>query len=292
VLGGGLVLAFPVLYASAFSGFYLALMIVLWLLILRGISIEFHSHLDSVAWRQFWSVVFALASAILALVFGIALGNVVRGVPVDATGIFFLPLWTNMSPFGDVGIIDWYTLLVGVASILTLAVHGGLWVVLKTEGNLQQRARLFAIRWGTALAPVMLVVTVTSFAIQPNLGRQFHADLWGFVFPALAIAGIIGGRLLSQKGQDLKAFLASGVSIAGMLSSAAFGLFPNVLPSSNRTDLSLTIYNAATAEHGLAVALWWFIPGMTLAIGYSVLVYRRFAGKLGAELRDVSSDGR
>jgi cytochrome bd ubiquinol oxidase subunit II len=281
VLGGGLVLAFPVLYASAFSGFYLALMIVLWLLILRGISIEFHGHVDGAAWRQFWSMVFALASATLALVFGIALGNVIRGVPVDATGVFFLPLWTNLSPFGRVGIIDWFTLLVGVASTLALAIHGSLWVVLKTEGNLQERARSFAIRCWTALLPLMLVVTATSFAIQPNLRRQFVATPWGAVFPALAIAGIIAERLLVQKGQELKAFLASGVSIAGMLTSAAFGLFPNVLPSSNKTDLSLTIYNSATAEHGLAIALWWFIPGMALAIGYSILVYGRFMERAG-----------
>jgi len=164
---------------------------------------------------------------------------------------------------------------------LALAIHGSLWVVLKTEGNLQERARSFAIRCWTALLPLMLVVTATSFAIQPNLRRQFVAAPWGAVFPALAIAGIIAERLLVQNGQELKAFLASGVSIAGMLTSAAFGLFPNVLPSSNKTDLSLTIYNAATAEHGLAIALWWFIPGMALAIGYSVLVYGRFRGRAG-----------
>src|ERR1700751_1971450 len=281
VLGGGLVLAFPVLYASAFSGFYLALMIVLWLLILRGISIEFHGHVDGAAWRKFWSMVFALASATLALVFGIALGNVIRGVPVDATGVFFLPLWTNLSPLGRVGIIDWFTLLVGLASTLTLAIHGSLWVVLKTEGNLQERARSFAIRCWKALVPLMLLVTAMSFAIQPNLRRQFVATPWGTVFPVLAFAGIIAERLLVQKGQELKAFLASCVSIAGMLTSAAFGLFPNVLPSSNKTDLSLTIYNAATAEHGLAIALWWFIPGMALAIGYSILVYGRFRGRAG-----------
>jgi hypothetical protein len=111
--GGTLLFAFPTLYASAFSGFYLSLMIVLWLLILRGISIEFRPHVDSPLWRPSWSTVFGMASAALALLFGIALGNVVRGVPLDQNGYFFLPLWTNLSPSGEVGIIDWYTLLVG-----------------------------------------------------------------------------------------------------------------------------------------------------------------------------------
>lgn len=280
VLGGALLFAFPALYASAFSGFYLSLMIVLWLLILRGVSIEFRGHIDSVLWQQLWSTVFGFASAVLALVFGIALGNVVRGVPVDQNGYFFLPLWTNFSPAGQVGIIDWYTLLVGAASLLALAVHGSLWVVLKTQGSLCERTRLFAARCWTASVPVVLLMTAASFAIQPNLIKQFRAHPWGVIFPALAVAGMIGTRVLSSRGKDLQAFLASGLCLVGMLTSVAFGVFPNVLPSNTRPEFALTIYNAAAAEHGLFVGLCWFIPGMALAIGYSALVYRRFAGKV------------
>ncbi len=280
VVGGTLFFAFPTLYASSFSGFYLSLMMVLWLLILRGVSIEFRSHMDSVPWQQFWSTVFGLASAALALVFGIALGNVIRGVPVDQSGYFFLPFWTNFSPAGQVGIIDWYTLLVGAASFLALAVHGSLWVVVKTGGSLQERTRLFGAKCWTALVPIMLLMTAASFFVQPNLMKQFRTHPWGAIFPVLAVVGIMGARTLSSRQQDLQAFLASGLYLAGMLSSAAFGVFPNVLPSNTRPDLGLTIYNAAAAEHGLFVGLCWFIPGMALAIGYSVLVYRRFAGKV------------
>src|SRR5579871_5945001 len=122
--GGTLYFAFPALYASSFSGFYLALMIVLWLLILRGISIEIRNHIDSRLWKPFWDIVFGAASAILALVFGVALGNVVRGVPIDSSGYFFIPLWTNFLPGNDVGIVDTYTLLVGLTAFTTLAVHG------------------------------------------------------------------------------------------------------------------------------------------------------------------------
>ena len=280
VLGGMLFLAFPALYASAFSGFYLALMIVLWLLILRGASIEFRNHVDNSEWKQLWSMVFGLASTALALVFGVALGNVIRGVPLDRTGYFFLPLWTDFRPFGQVGVIDWYTLLVGVASALTLAVHGGLWLVLKTEGDFEERARRFAARCWTALFALMLAVTAASFAIQPNFSSQFRKYPWGAAFVVLAVAGMIGERVLSRRRRDLQAFLASGLSIAGMLCSAAFGVFPNLLPSNTAPELGLTIYNAATADHGLVVGLWWSLPGMALAIGYSVFVYRRFAGKL------------
>jgi cytochrome bd ubiquinol oxidase subunit II len=279
-VGGTLFFAFPVLYASAFSGFYLSLMMVLWLVILRGISIEFRGHVEGPLWQPLWSTVFGWASAVLALVFGVALGNVVRGVPLDQSGYFFLPFWTNFSPTGGVGIIDWYTLLVGVASLLALAVHGSLWVVLKTEGNLQERTRLFGARCWTASVPIMLLMTGASFAIQPNLIKQFRAHPLGAIFPVLAVVGMVGTRTLSSRGKDLQAFLASSLSLVGMLASVAFGMYPNVLPSNTRPDLGLTIYNAAAAEHGLIVALWWFIPGMALAIGYAVLVYRHSAGKV------------
>jgi cytochrome d ubiquinol oxidase subunit II len=272
--------AFPVLYASAFSGFYLSLMIVLWLLILRGISIEFRSHVDGPLWEPFWITVFGLASAALALVFGVALGNVVRGVPLDESGYFFLPFWTNFSPSGQVGIIDWYTLLVGIASFLALAVHGSLWVVFKTEGSLQERTRSFAAKCWVASVAITLLMSAVSFSIQPDLIEQFRSHPWGLIFPAVAVVGMVGMRVLSSRRQDLWAFLASGLHLIGMLTSVAFGVFPNVLPANTAPNLSLTIYNAATAEHGLIVGLWWFIPGMALAIAYSVLVYRYFAGKV------------
>ena len=280
VVGGTLVFAFPTLYASAFSGFYLSLMIVLWLLILRGIAIEFRHHLGNPQWQQFWAAIFGLASSALALLFGVALGNVVRGVPVDQSGYFFLPLWTNFLPSGQAGIIDWYTLLVGAASFLTLAVHGSLWVVMKTDGTLQERTRLFAARCWTALMPLMLLMAAASFAIQPHLLEQFRSNPWGGIFPTLAIVGLIGSRVLSAPGRDLEAFLASSLYVLGMLTSVAFAMFPNVLPSNIRPDLGLTIYNAAAAEHGLFVGLCWFIPGMALAVTYSTVVYRRFAGKV------------
>ena len=133
--GGTLYFAFPALYASSFSGFYLPLMIVLWLLILRGISIEFRNHIESLVWHPLWDAVFAGSSALLAIFFGAALGNVVRGVPLDRAGDFFLPLWTDFTAGPDAGILDWYTVLVAVAALLTLTVHGALWLALKNRGR-------------------------------------------------------------------------------------------------------------------------------------------------------------
>jgi cytochrome bd ubiquinol oxidase subunit II len=278
--GGALFLAFPTLYASSFSGFYLALMIVLWLLILRGIAIEFRNHIDNPLWVPAWDTVFGAASGVLAFVFGVALGNVVRGVPLDGNGYFFLPLWTNLLPGADPGVIDWYTLLVGATAFVALAVHGSLWVAMKTRGRLQEGTRALAAKFWRVLIALTLVISPLSFAIQPNLWTQFTNHPWGIVFPALALTGLLGVRSQSARRKDKAAFVSSSLYLAGMLASVAFGVFPNVLPSNATPDFSLTIYNAAAAEHGLVIGLWWFIPGMALAIAYSIFTYRHFAGKV------------
>ncbi len=276
--GGTLYFAFPALYASSFSGFYLPLMMVLWLLILRGISIEFRNHIDSLVWKPFWDVVFGGASALLAIFFGAALGNVVRGVPLDQANEFFLPLWTNFGIGRDVGILDWYTVLVAVAAFATLTVHGALWVALKTDGELEQRARKLARAGWWALLPLTVAITWCSFAIQPRLAASFGARPWGYLFPLLAVAGLIGTRAMHRR--QAAPFLCSSLFIVGMLTSAAFGLYPYVLPSNVDPALGLTVYNAAAAPYGLKVGLAWFIPGMLLATGYFVYTYRSFAGKV------------
>jgi cytochrome d ubiquinol oxidase subunit II len=279
--GGTLFFAFPALYASSFSGFYLPLMMVLWLLILRGISIEFRNHIDSLVWKPFWDVVFGGASTLLAIFFGAALGNVVRGVPLDDANEFFLPLWTNFGIGREVGILDWYTVLIAVAAFATLTVHGALWVALKTDGELEQRARKVAQAGWWCLLPLTVAITWCSFAIQPRLSQSFSARPWGYVFPLLAVAGLIGTRAMHRR--NVAPFLCSSLFIVGMLTSAAFGLYPYMLPSNTDPRLGLTVYNAAAAPYGLKVGLAWFIPGMLLTTGYFVYTYRSFAGKVVVE---------
>jgi cytochrome d ubiquinol oxidase subunit II len=275
--GGTLYFAFPGLYASSFSGFYLPLMIVLWLLMLRGISIEVRNHIDSPVWKPFWDVIFSGASVLLAIDFGAALGNVVRGAPLDAAGDFFLPLWTSFRPSGEVGILDWYTLLVAVTALCALLLHGALWVRLKTEGPLQTRSRDLALKAWWAVGTLTVVVTILSFRVQPHLWQSFLERPWGYVFPALAIAGFVG---ISLSGSEVRAFLFSALYLLGMLTSVAFGLFPYVLPSNTDPNLSLTIYNTAPAEYGLRIGLAWWIPGMALASAYSIFTHWKFAGKV------------
>jgi len=278
--GGTLYFAFPALYSSSFSGFYLPLMMVLWLLILRGIAIEFRNHLQSLVWQPLWDTVFAAASGLLAIFFGAALGNVVRGVPLDRSGEFFLPLWTNFAAGKESGILDWYTLLVAVAALFALTAHGALWVALKTEGEVHYRARAAALRvwWGVAASVV--IITLASFHIQPHLKESFAERPWGYVFPLLALVGLIGMRLLDGRRQGLEAFLCSCLFLLAMLVSVAFGLYPYVLPSNGDPAFSLTIANSAAAPYGLRVGLYWFIPGILLAATYFVYTYRSFKGKV------------
>ena len=281
--GGVLYFAFPALYASSFSGFYLPLMMVLWLLILRGAAIEFRNHIKNAVWVPFWDVVFSTASALLAIFFGAALGNVVRGVPMDANHEFFLPLWTNFQPGRNAGVLDWYTVLVGLFAFFTLTLHGALWINLKTVGELQARARRVARMAWLAVAALTIVVTALSFALQPSLSRSFSTMPAGFVFPILALIGLVGMLLFLTRADAAKAFLASCLYIIGMLTSVVFGVFPNVLPANSDPQLSLTITNASAPEFGLRVGLMWFVPGILLAAAYFIFLYRRFAGKVSLE---------
>jgi cytochrome d ubiquinol oxidase subunit II len=277
-LGGTLFFAFPRLYAVSFSGFYLPLMIVLWLLIFRGMAVEFRSHVNDAVWRGFWDVVFTFASGLLAVVFGVAIGNVIRGVDFDPSGTFFLPLWTDFGVAPPVGALDWYTGLVGLFSLSVMTLHGALWIALRTAGGLQQRARrAAAIAWACVLVTGALV-TVLSFKLQPLLARNLAATPWGVVFPALAVGGLLVARLNSHRGHDHQAFFASSIAIAGMVGSAAFGIYPYVLPSLGGP--ALTVDNTLAGAHGLAIGILWWAPGMFLAAIYIIYAHIVFSSKV------------
>lgn len=277
--GGTLYFAFPQLYASGFSGFYLPLMMVLWLLILRGIAIEFRSHLHSLVWEPVWDFLFCASSLLLAVFYGAALGNVVRGVPLDGSGYFFEPLWTNFRLGAETGILDWYTILVGVFAMVALVMHGSLWVQMKTTGAVNQRAGHLAGAAFWAVIVLTVVVTVASFSVQPQIKTNFARWPVGYVFPILAVAGAIGVKSFMVKKNERNAFLSSCTYLAGMLASVVFGVYPMVLPARNPV-YSLTIETAKAGAYGLKIGLIWWVIGMVLATGYFVFVYRSFAGKV------------
>jgi cytochrome bd ubiquinol oxidase subunit II len=282
--GGTLYFAFPALYAAGFSGFYLPLMIVLWLLVLRGISVEFRSHVDSPVWAPLWDVVFAGSSALLAIFYGAALGNVVRGVPLDASGYFFEPLWTNFRLGQATGILDWYTILVGLAAYFVLTLHGSLWVAYKTDGALRQRARRMARLGWPVVVVLTSLITWATLRIQPQVLANFLAHPWGVVFPMLAVAGLVGVLWTSRREDaDGAAFLVSSAYILGMLTSVVFGIYPCVLPASTGANFALTILNAKAPEYGLRVGLIWWAIGISLAASYFVFLYRHSAGRISSE---------
>lgn len=278
--GGTLYFAFPMLYASSFSGFYLPLMMVLWLLMLRGIGIEFRAHIDGPVWRSFFDGIFSLSSLLLAIFYGAALGNVIRGVPLQADGYFFEPLWTTFTVNPQPGILDWYTVLIGVFAFLTLTSHGALYVAVKTEGEMNIRARQVASFswWGIALFTVIsLLVTLK---IRPQVLDNYKAHGLGWLIPLVVVGSLFGIRLFLHRGKDKAAFISSSVYIAGMLGGAAFGLYPFVLPASTDPRFSLTVYNTVSGHYGLSVGVVWWLIGMTLAIGYFIYLYRLFGGKV------------
>ena len=281
--GGTLFFAFPVLYASGLSGFYLPLIMVLWLLMIRGLSIELRGHINDPMWASFWDVMFFIGSSLLAVFFGAALGNVVRGVPLDQSGYFFQPLWTNFSPFSPTpGILDWYTVLIGLLALSTLVVHGSNFVALKTEDELNARSRRVSRLSAFVTAGLTVLATLATFWVSPWMLQSFNERPYGYVLPLVAIAGLFGMIFFNFRGDDREAFLSSGAYIIGMLTSTVFGVYPNVLPAVDPAN-SLTIQNAASSDYSQAVGLVWWSIGMVFAAVYFVVIYRLFRGKVRLE---------
>jgi cytochrome bd ubiquinol oxidase subunit II len=280
--GGTLYFAFPLLYASAFSGFYLPLMIVLWLLIVRGVSLELRNHLDVGVWRTLLDRLFGIASALLAIFYGAALANVIRGVPLQADGFFFLPLWTNWTPGPMPGILDWYTVIGGLVAAVALTLHGALWLTIKVSGALEERARRVVRPLWLALCALTIVSLIATIAVRPQTLDNYYRYPFTFVVPAGVLASLVAVWIWNAKGQAVKAFLSSCVYLFFMLAGACWALYPTLLPASTATGLDITLSRALSGPHTLKVGLAWWLFGMALAVGYVVFVYSRFRGKADA----------
>jgi cytochrome d ubiquinol oxidase subunit II len=281
--GGTLFFAFPLLYASGFSGFYLPLIMVLWLLMIRGLSIELRGHIGNPLWASFWDAMFFIGSALLAIFYGAALGNVVRGVPLNQGGYFFQPLWTDFSPFSaNPGILDWYTILIGLLALATLVVHGANFVAVKTENELNARSGRIARIFAFVLVVLTVLGTVATFWVRPEMLSSFNERPYGYILPLVAIAGLAGMIYFNLRRHDRAAFLSSSAYIVGMLTSTVFAVYPNVLPAVIPEN-SLTIQNASASQYGMTVGLIWWSIGMVLAAVYFVLIYRLFRGKVRLE---------
>jgi cytochrome bd ubiquinol oxidase subunit II len=280
--GGALFVAFPKVLASGFSGLYMAMFLVVWTLILRGIAIEFRSHVTLDLWRAFWDSVFFIASCLMPIFLGAALGNVVRGVPIDQDGQFNLPLFTNFRPYQPVGILDWYSVLVGIFVFVTITAHGALFLAWKTDGEVQARCRRLALPlWGTAAA-FGIVTTFATAHVNPDIYANLLKAPLAWLGLSLFLAGIVSVFVAHRKGIDWAAFVASGVFIVGILVATAASVFPVMLRSTLNQAWNLTAYNASVSPAGLrAGAAWWFI-GFPLVAVYFTIVFRLHRGKASA----------
>ena len=282
--GGVLIFAFPRAYSAAFSGLYLPLMMVLWLLILRGIAIEFRSKVDHPLWRTGFDGMFAFASIVMALVLGIALGNLVRGVPLDETGWFHEDLFTNFRATGEsLGAVDIYTLAVGVFALATLAAHGATYLVWKTSGPVHERSAAAARRLWPLVLGLGAMLTAATAATQPAHFSELTHRAWLWPLPLIAIVSAILCPRAIARGDEGRAFLLSCVFIAGLLAATIGTLYPVLLRSTIDPRYTIDAFNGSSPRATLVIGLIVLLPAIGLAIGYFTYLYRSFRGKVQAE---------
>lgn len=281
--GGVLFLAFPPVFATAMSGFYLAVFLLLWSLVLRGIALEVGGHLDDPLWQDFWNVVFAASSAALAVLFGAAFGNVLRGVPLGADGRMFLPLFSDLSIGGRAAVLDWYTLSVALFTVVLLAAHGATGLALRTGGAVERRSERCAAGLWLAVAALLPVVSVETALVRPG----FFTAIAGRPAAWLAVLVVAGGLLALLLGMRRRkqalAYIGSCAVVAGLIGGAAASVYPELLHSTLDPANSLTTANGAADARGLRAALAWWPVALVLTLGYAAWVARLGRGKVPAE---------
>ncbi len=271
---GALFAAFPPVYATVFSGFYLAMMLLLLALISRAVSLEFRSKEESTAWRSTWDVVFSVSSILAGLLFGVALGNILRGIPLneagDHTGTFL-------------GLLNPYALLIGVLGLAMLAFHGANFIVLKAPGDLGVRARRWALGVGIAYVALFIVAAMVTVGTQPHLLENYDAFPVLHLIPFVGLFSIVASVLLGSRGQPGKAFIFSSLSIAGMMGITGAALFPRLVPALGNPELSLTAGNSSSSELTLKTMFILALIGVPIVLAYTIWVYKAFAGKVDVE---------
>jgi cytochrome d ubiquinol oxidase subunit II len=277
--GGSLFLAFPRVLASGLSGFYFAIFLVLWALLLRGISIEFRSHVEHPLWRAAWDAAFAVASLALPVLFGAALGNLVRGLPLDGEGWFTLPLFTDFTVRDPVGILDWYTIGAGVFALVAIAGHGATFLMWKTDGAVHERSRRAAIWLYGVIAILWPLLTVATYFVNAAMLAALPHRPFALLSLLLAIAGLSVVVAGLRRRRDVRAFLGSCAFLAGMLAATAACVFPVMLRSIEDDTRSLTAWNSSVPVESLHIAIRWWAIGFPLALLYLYTIFRLHRGK-------------
>lgn len=279
-VGGVLFVAFPLVLAVALPGFYLAVFVLLWCILGRGLSLEFGGHIDDSMWRSFWDVAFAVTNALIAILLGAALGNLVRGLPIGPSGKFSMALFTDFRTTAEVGILDWYTLGVALFTLVCLAAHGASYLVWRTEGLVHDRSLAAAKGLWLAVFLLMPAITVATAVVRPELFTEMMGRPLAWVAVGVAVLGSLAVIVGQRSDREFLSFAGGSAFIAGLLAAAAASVFPVMLHSTFGAAYSMTAYAGAVTGQGLRLALIWWPIAMVLSIGYSVFVFRQFSGKV------------
>ncbi len=269
--GGALFAAFPVVYATVFSGFYLALMLLLVALIARAVSLEFRGLVASPAWTKAWDWAFGLGSLLPAILFGVAFGNVLRGVPIGPA-----PGYAWQGSF--LGLLNPYAVLIGLVSCAFFIMHGAIYLRMKTGGELADRMGKIALGAFAAFLALYAAATAATIVVSPFLFQKTSNPLF-WILTALLVASIAATPLFTRAGRTGLAFVSSSAVVVLMIMVAALSAYPTLVPSSAALEDSLTIYNASSTPLTLATMLVIALVGVPLMLGYTTFVYRVFKGK-------------
>jgi cytochrome d ubiquinol oxidase subunit II len=255
-------------------------------LILRGTALEAGGHINDRMRQGCWDFVFVLGNTLLAILFGAAAGNMARGVPLASDGTFSMAFFTDFTPRGYVGLLDWYTVSVALFAAVALAAHGATYLMLKTEGVVHDRSASYARVLWAAVAPLLLVITAESAVVRPDvLGHAVHNPYWwlGLLLVCAAVIVLVSGLATRR---EMLAFIGSNLLLAGLLATLAAAIFPVVLHSTLAPENSLSAYDVAAGASSLAYAAIWWPIGFALAAADFVFVSRQYAGKVSAQRDD------
>lgn len=269
--GGALFAAFPNAYATVFSGFYVAFMLLLFALIFRAVSIEFRSKTEHSAWRFVWDYGFFGSSLLAALLFGVAGGNLLLGLPVDAKMVVHQSVWQQLSL---------YPLLVGALTVALFAMHGAIFLYLKTDGELQQRTERWIWRLFGFFLIAYILTTMYTLVQVPRATANFRDHPWLWVVPLLNVLAVANIPRAMFNRQPAYAFVSSCATIAALATLFAAAMFPNLVPSTLDPNESLTIFNARSSAKTLGIMLIVAAVGLPFVLSYTVVIYAVFHGKV------------
>jgi len=272
VIGGGALFAgFPEAYATLFSAMYIPFILFLGFLIFRAVSIEFRGKENMKWWRNTWDVCYSVSSAMLALLLGVVLGNVLMGIAMNEEFVFTGQWLEFLNP---------YALAVGLTTLALFMVHGAIYLTMKTEGKLFEKVVRLLRRAIIFFVLTFLLVTIISIFYFPHLTDRFISNPVLFIVPVLAFLSIANVPRLASKGKYLGSFIFSALSISFLLILVAIELYPTIILDRGNMQHSLTVYNAASSEKALGIMLTIAAIGFPLVVAYTIFVYRTFWGKV------------